>query len=389
LIVETIHLADTIKEIFRGFSEAPLTNNLKHYLSYLAKTEQTDDQKIDSISGWYKAERLVLVLGAGSSVAYGLPDWNTLLQKLLLITIKSENTDDLEKGDIDQKAQDDHRASILARTFSNVFEPNSLVTARYLNRYFKKKHPNSKLAFENAIRDVLYSEVSNNDESELLKEIRRFCVAAGRSPNLNSIVTYNYDDILETCLQTIDLDIPFCPIHASGMQHKANQLPIYHVHGYIPRSGQLTSKNKVVLSEDGYHEQYANIYGWSNLTQINKFKDYNCLFIGLSFTDPNLRRLLDISKNERGDDEIHHYCFRKKYEHEVVKNRFKKLLEENEELLDEKQDSELNLDEVVKELIKLMENFEENDALSFGVGIIWIDDYKEIPAYLSNIRSKE
>ena len=46
---------------------------------------QTREEKISTISKWYKSQRLVMVLGAGSSVPYGLPDWNTLLQKILLI----------------------------------------------------------------------------------------------------------------------------------------------------------------------------------------------------------------------------------------------------------------------------------------------------------------
>ena len=34
------------------------------------------------------------------------------------------------------------------------------------------------------------------------------------------------------------------------------------------------------------------------------------------------------------------------------------------------------------------EKFEENDALSFGLRIIWIKDYEEIPAILKDIRSE-
>lgn len=54
-------------------------------------------QKLDKISNWYKSEKLVMVLGAGVSASYSLPDWNTLLQKLLLITIKHEENDDKKK----------------------------------------------------------------------------------------------------------------------------------------------------------------------------------------------------------------------------------------------------------------------------------------------------
>jgi len=341
----------------------------------------THKQKLNKISEWYKSERLVFVLGSGASASYGLPDWNTLLQKLLLISIKSENDESNESS-----KNRDEKAGVLARTFSRVFEPNALISARYLHNYFKRKHPTSTLAFENAIRDALYGELENNVESDLLKEVRQYCIAAGRNPNINSIITYNYDDLLEQCLRSIDVDIPFSPIHARGMNSSQNELPIYHVHGYLPQSGKITSKNKVVLSEDGYHQQYTDVYGWSNLIQINKFKDHNCIFIGLSFTDPNLRRLLDIAKNERGDNEMHHYCFKKRYDKNVVKEDLSKLLSENEEILGEKTRANIGLDEVVEDLIRLMEKFEENDALSFGVGLIWVRSHDEIPTLLKEIR---
>lgn len=364
-------------DLVKKFLTSAISSRFEESLFLERGLEQTESQKLEKITDWYKSQRLVMVLGAGSSVSYGLPDWNTLLQKLLLITIKS---DDDENGNGIEKA------GVLARTFSEIFEPNSLISARYLHNYFKKKNPQSTLAFENSIRDALYVGVDNSEDSELLKEIRQFCIAAGKSPNLDSIITYNYDDLMEQCLKNIDVDIPFAPIHARGMKHEQHQLPIYHVHGYLPQKGQLTSKNKVVLSEDGYHQQYTDVYGWSNLIQINKFKDHNCLFIGLSFSDPNLRRLLDIAKNERGDNEIHHYCFKKRHDSSKVKAKLEKLLSENEDILDEKVRAQLRLDEVVDELIKLMEKFEENDALSFGVGILWVDSYDDIPDFLKTIR---
>lgn len=364
------------KDIIEKILNSSLSSNFEKSLLLTRGEERTYKQKINTITDWYRSQRLVMVLGAGASASYGLPDWNTLLQKLLLITIKSD----------DERPNDLEKAGVIAKTFANIFEPNPLISARYLNDYFKKKRPDSKLAFESAIRDALYVGIKSNEDSDLLKEIRQFCVAAGKSPNLDSIITYNYDDLMEQCLKNIAVDIPFMPIHARGMKHEHHQLPIYHVHGYLPKSGQLTTRNKVVLSEDGYHQQYSDAYGWSNLIQINKFKDYNCLFIGTSFSDPNLRRLLDISKNERGDEEIHHYCFKKRHDKEKIKEKLENLLSDNEDILDEKINAQLGLDDVVEELIKLMEKFEENDALSFGVGILWVDEYDEIPESLKNIR---
>lgn len=363
-----------------------ITNSISKQFAFVqggAESSLSQKAQIERAADWYRTENLVLVLGAGASASYGLPDWNTLLQKLLLITLKSESngqSDGSGGGDSD-------RTGLLAKTFSKVFEPDNLIAARYLHGHFKRTNPKSTLAFENAVRDALYSEAISAEESDLLKEIRQFCIAPGRSPNLDSIITYNYDDLLEKCLRNIEVEIPFSSIHARGMKPKVNELPIYHVHGFLPEHGGLTAKNKIVLSESEYHEQYRDVYGWSNLIQINKFKDYNCIFIGLSFSDPNLRRLLDISRKERGDEGVHHMCFKRRYDPAYTKERLERLISENKGILSGQElDSNIS-DEIVKDLIVTMERFEDTDALSFGVGIVWVDSYDEIPKILRKIRS--
>jgi hypothetical protein len=46
----------------------------------------------------------------------------------------------------------------------------------------------------------------------------------------------------------------------------------------------------------------------------------------------------------------------------------------------------ININELSSELVGLKEQFDEEDALSVGVSIIWIDNYNEIPTILRSIR---
>jgi len=58
-----------------------------------------------------------------------------------------------------------------------------------LQNYYDK----TPLSFEKAVRKVLYEKIDIKRESKLMDEVISFCVAPGSSPNLNSIITYNFD----------------------------------------------------------------------------------------------------------------------------------------------------------------------------------------------------
>ncbi len=66
-----------------------------------------------------------------------------------------------------------------------------------------------------------------------------------------------------------------------------------------------------MFSEDSYHSQFIEPFSWSNLIQLNKLNQNTCLLIGLSLTDPNLRRLLDVSSRKNSEKKINHYIIKK------------------------------------------------------------------------------
>ena len=163
----------------------------------------------------YVSEQLVIVLGAGASVEYGLPGWDTLLQKLLI-------------NSFSQDVNDTGKSSVLAKLFAKVFSPNPLIAARYLRQHYQSQK--TKNAFERTVRDALYESIAEDFSSELFTELVQLCVAPGKTPNLDSIITYNYDDILENHLSGLDIDVPYKSISSVGVHAKPGELPIYHVH---------------------------------------------------------------------------------------------------------------------------------------------------------------
>lgn len=187
-------------------------------------------------------------------------------------------------------------------------------------------------------------------------------------------------------MRRLNFDIPFKSIFATGMNPELGELPIYHVHGFLPQKGKLSKANQVTLGEAIYHEQYTNTYSWNNLVQINKFRKNNCLFIGSSLTNPNIRRLLDIAKQQKSSEDSNHFTFRRRYDENYVRDQLRYALDKNNKLLNEKSISSLSFEETSKLLIQIIEKFEENDGLSLGVNTIWIESYEEIPKILAEIR---
>ena len=162
-------------------------------------------------------------------------------------------------------------------------------------------------------------------------------------------------------------------------------LPIYHVHGYIPRNGNGLD-TKITLGEDLYHQQYTNIYSWENLIQLSKYKDYHCLFIGMSFTDPNQRRLLDIANTQRGNQSFRHFILRKRSSIKKVKGRLKTFLDNNEKVFDKKLGYGIEFDDLLSEMVNIDCMFDEQDAESLGVRTIWVDGFEDMPEVLNQMR---
>lgn len=317
----------------------------------------------------YKNGNLNFVLGAGISSEFGIPTWDNLLQRLLMTTIEQET----------------EKAVLLSKIFSKIFNPSSLIAGRYLEESFKDEKVKNK--FEKHVRDALYETYDENAKSLIIDEIIKFCLAPGNSPNLDGIITYNYDDIIETKLREKNLDMPFESVFGQAINPDNNVLKIHHVHGFLPRKGNIGNDNKITLGEFVYHEQYSNTYSWNNIVQINKFRDKTCLFIGTSLTDPNIRRLLDIAKSQKKSNKFH-YIFKKKTNKSWLKNSINKLVSENPEIGIDKNNNNLKIDETIDFLIELKNRFEEKDSESLGVKTVWIDDYdNDISEILKKIRT--
>lgn len=308
---------------------------------------------VDSLSKFHKSGSLVLVLGAGISSEFGLPDWNGLLQNLIADTFEEHVAE----------------PKLIADLFTKLITQNPLILGRHLQNWYEKKNK----SLEQVVRDCLYKDFDNDKHSELIKEIINL-------KKLDSIITYNYDNIIECKIREfINVQSLF-----EANQHSTDDLPIYHVHGFLPNDIELNERNQITLGEAVYHKHYTDVYCWSNIIQINKFSSKNCVFIGISLLDPNIRRLLDIAKKSRKIDDKIHFMFKKKHTKDEIDRKygyhFIELKEKN---------CDFDVERGKENLLYIIHKFEEEDAKSFGIKIIWVENWTDIPKFLKKINENE
>ena len=334
--------------------------------------EKEREERIEILNEVYERGQFSLFLGAGVSSSAGMPDWNTLLNSLFVSYLTKEFNDNTS-------VSDDDINQIVTR-LNEIDEPSALMAARYLRKGLSKEATEIK-EFTKTITDNLYNlrNTSKDINSQLILAITNLCMPRRTGAKVHSVVSYNFDDLLER--QLTSKSIYHHSIYTDNEAYDPDELPVYHVHGFLPENSKLyesLEKSTLVFSEEGYHQIYAEPYHWSNLVQLTNLRENNCLMIGLSMTDPNLRRLLDISA--RNTDRPKHFTFMRRMTLENF--AYKKELEN---------DNKMQLIKNIKgaeQFLNRHHKLNEEIMKELGVSIIWFNDFDEIPKILLKINSQ-
>jgi hypothetical protein len=300
-----------------------------------------DVRTLDPLRAAFRSGRLSLVCGAGVSMEAGLPGWDTLLNRLLLKLF--------EGGESPLTPE-------LADAYQRQFAASPIILARHLRRGLGE-------GFQRSVRDVLYN--AKIRTSNLVAAIVDLCRPQRNGAPLHSIITFNFDDLIEEALKAHR--IRFRTIHREGQTPLPTELPIYHVHGFLPRTGEPDPSQDLVFSEDAYHVQFVEPFSWSNLTLLSHLAQNTCLFIGLSMTDPNLRRLLDVS-HRKNPTRVGHYVVKRRRAPADVKRQMEAFSGD--------------LAETARKLAAMADEIEAGDAQSLGLNVLWVDDFSELPEIL-------
>lgn len=333
--MNTVLLRDTI-------NDGILRNNS----TYLEKRKKY----VEQLHVQYENDNIVLFLGAGASNEAKIATWDTLISELFVALIDKQliaNHIQIEKKDKKK----------IVKEVINQNGNSPLLQTRFLRNGFEND-------FEELVREILYKNAV--ESSDLLEEIGQLCIPNRGKLGVRAIINYNFDDLVEKNLKR--LRVKYHSIYGEGMIPDADELGIYHVHGFLPQEKENyenLTKSLLVFSEEGYHKLMLEPYNWANISQLNYMINNTCLFIGLSMTDPNMRRLLEIAAQKRteNDSDCQHYA---------IMRRFR--MKESAEV------------DSIKSFERVNETLQESFFKELGVNVIWIDEFSEIPAMLKQIK---
>lgn len=333
--LNTVLLRDTI-------NDGILRNNS----TYLEKRKKY----VEQLHVQYENDNIVLFLGAGASNEAKIATWDTLISELFVALIDKQliaNHIQIEKKDKKK----------IVKEVINQNGNSPLLQTRFLRNGFEND-------FEELVREILYKNAV--ESSDLLEEIGQLCIPNRGKLGVRAIINYNFDDLVEKNLKR--LRVKYHSIYGEGMIPDADELGIYHVHGFLPQEKENyenLTKSLLVFSEEGYHKLMLEPYNWANISQLNYMINNTCLFIGLSMTDPNMRRLLAIAAQKRteNDSDCQHYAIMRRF-------RMKEYAEVDS----------------IKSFERVNETLQESFFKELGVNVIWIDEFSEIPAILKQIK---
>lgn len=337
------------------------------------KSIRGHDYGLEILEAWNSGD-LVLFLGAGVSIPYGVPNWSDLVVELLL-----PNEPSLD-------ALGPQYRSAVGDWMSDWFDYRPVTLARQF-KPARNAPIEEKIKYHATIRHALYQRrVWPPHRNDILSAVCDL-IAASEAPktkwNVRAVVTSNFDDLLEAKL--VGAGIACVPHYTTRRRERTSTLPILHIHGYLPsderRWQEIDHQQNIIFAEDDYHSLTYTSFHWAIEELTHFMRTSTILFIGCSMRDPNVRRLLDATSTPGSK---HHFIFRPNYK-VVDLEQAKADVQARAARVGAAPAPEADVERAIHEATRIATNGEERTFAQMGAGIIWFDEYKDVAEYLRSI----
>jgi len=220
---------------------------------------ESDDQLRSFLARQLAFGRLAISIGAGASLAFGLPTWADLVARAARIS-----------------------GCHIAPTLSNAAATDAIL----------RTLANDELRFAEVVREALYegydSSLTRLVRHPLLLALGALCMGSSRGA-VRNVVSFNYDDLLERYLDYYG----FVVDSIASMPHWQSRadVRIIHPHGLLP-SDLAESVTPIVFAQLHYDDVVSDPRNPWRRILIDVFSSHTCLFIGLSGDDQHLSSIL-------------------------------------------------------------------------------------------------
>jgi hypothetical protein len=207
--------------------------------------------------------RLAVILGAGVSLQFDLPGWTELVRRVAVAA-----------------------GTAVPAGLENALEDAAEVI---LTKSFKGDRP----LFAAAVREALYEKCDVSfaalRRNNLLAALAALVMTSSRG-SMSGVVTFNFDDVLETYLTYHGFDVEA----VAGMPTWSSRtdVRVYHPHGLLPldRTADVTP---LVFTRRDFDAVVGKTEAIWRQVLLAVMRSSTCLFLGLSGADANLTSLLD------------------------------------------------------------------------------------------------
>ena len=234
----------------------------------ISADDWNDADKVDTL---FLAERLsqgrlAIMLGAGASFGYGLPSWEKLIH----------NAYDLCK-----------------RPYPTGSTPNDASEHLLATQCLGEEKCLAPL-----IQQALYKDFKSDpvlQPTPLLTAIGALVMASGKG-HVSRIVSFNYDDLLESYLEDHGFLIQ-AVIEAPSWNSLAD-VRIFHPHGFLPHGPHRSTSDTIVLTQYSFDKITGKSDNPWRRALLEICQEHTVLFIGLSGNDQNLLSILSDVKDQ-------------------------------------------------------------------------------------------
>jgi len=325
-----------------------------------------------------RASCLSVVIGAGVTMDAGGPSWPELVRRLLVLV--TERGREIWEMQPSAESTPEHMQLHRVVTGAEHLAPAAATRAREVLLQIAAGTADTEALMDGA--QICYNLLGQHlftDLTQILYEKQRepgsiHRVIAELAPPLevkdrggwfpgwDSIITYNFDDLMGEALDAIGLARAAYAMRGDEVAGDPNELArkggqsglhqrIYHLHGYTPRKPFLITNVRFVFSTSQYEKTYGdNRAGIIAEVFANWLANpvHHALYVGCSFQDESMNELLRAAANTLPG----------RYHYALLKWPGKGLLANS------------SPEEVAREAARYM---------SMGVRPIWFDDFREIP----------